>query len=331
MASEWYYTKNGIQNGPVTSLELKGLAESNLLSPTDLVWKEGMAEWRPASTIKEVFQVSNLPPPIPGKTNATSLNSEAIKRKLYDIKDEVVHNFMKQSSKDSNVLCDTCGKEFEKSESVCSNCGKKKRMSLKRKVIYGFGGFFLLTVIASAGNQKEARELNTAVPVNGDINVKDVSSGNTKSKSELKKPRNSKTDYSLGQEFVLGDYKYVVLRFQTFSKIGKFMVAKASANASFVVVEYTIENMSNESKTVLSDDFKLKDTSDRTYKPSSDANTALLEDEDKDFLLSELQPGIPKKMKQAFEIPQSSIDNGLILIVPKKGFFKSGEVKVQLN
>ena len=45
MASEWYYIKNGIQNGPVTSLELKGLAESNLLSRTDLVWKEGMAEW----------------------------------------------------------------------------------------------------------------------------------------------------------------------------------------------------------------------------------------------------------------------------------------------
>ena len=45
MASEWYYTTNKQQMGPVSWDELRELAQVGILKPADLVWSEGMAEW----------------------------------------------------------------------------------------------------------------------------------------------------------------------------------------------------------------------------------------------------------------------------------------------
>jgi GYF domain 2 len=45
MASEWYYTTNQQQMGPVSWQELRELAESGILKPHDLVWSDGMADW----------------------------------------------------------------------------------------------------------------------------------------------------------------------------------------------------------------------------------------------------------------------------------------------
>jgi len=51
--------------GPVPSQRLKELAASGELSPNDLVWKEGLAEWKPASTLKGLFPETSGPPPLP--------------------------------------------------------------------------------------------------------------------------------------------------------------------------------------------------------------------------------------------------------------------------
>lgn len=55
MAAQWYYTKGEERQGPVSSEELKSLAQSGALAPEDLVWKEGMDEWRPAASLKGLF------------------------------------------------------------------------------------------------------------------------------------------------------------------------------------------------------------------------------------------------------------------------------------
>jgi len=52
MASEWYYTKSGTKHGPVSSHDLRVFARDGTLAPMDLVWKEGMKDWRPASKIR---------------------------------------------------------------------------------------------------------------------------------------------------------------------------------------------------------------------------------------------------------------------------------------
>ena len=55
MSQEWYYSSGGERLGPVGSRELKSLASSGDLRPDDLVWKEGMGEWQPASKLKKLF------------------------------------------------------------------------------------------------------------------------------------------------------------------------------------------------------------------------------------------------------------------------------------
>jgi len=67
MADQWYYTQRGQRQGPVPVEELKQLASSTQLKPTDLVWKEGMAAWGPASSVEGLFSspTEDEPPPIP--------------------------------------------------------------------------------------------------------------------------------------------------------------------------------------------------------------------------------------------------------------------------
>ncbi len=62
MAEMWYYTSEGKQMEPVTIADLKQLAASGLLKPTDLVWTEGMAKWTRASSTGELFSEDS---PIP--------------------------------------------------------------------------------------------------------------------------------------------------------------------------------------------------------------------------------------------------------------------------
>ncbi len=51
---EWYFAKHGKQEGPVDLASLQGKLQSGEIAPTDLVWKEGMAEWTPAGEVPEL-------------------------------------------------------------------------------------------------------------------------------------------------------------------------------------------------------------------------------------------------------------------------------------
>ena len=50
-ATEWLYAKYGEQLGPVSSSQLRRMAENGELKPSDLIWREGLAAWIPASKL----------------------------------------------------------------------------------------------------------------------------------------------------------------------------------------------------------------------------------------------------------------------------------------
>jgi hypothetical protein len=50
----WYYSKNGQQQGPVSEQVLRAKFSSGEISRTDLVWKEGMSDWKPYSSVTEL-------------------------------------------------------------------------------------------------------------------------------------------------------------------------------------------------------------------------------------------------------------------------------------
>lgn len=65
MSDQWHYNRGGKQVGPVSGTDLKELAASGQLSPTDMVWKDGMGAWAPASSLKGLFNSNPTPLPVP--------------------------------------------------------------------------------------------------------------------------------------------------------------------------------------------------------------------------------------------------------------------------
>jgi hypothetical protein len=63
MGDEYYYSQAGQRCGPVPGEQLKQLAASGQLQPTDLIWKEGMPGWIAAAKVKGLFPA----PPEPNR------------------------------------------------------------------------------------------------------------------------------------------------------------------------------------------------------------------------------------------------------------------------
>lgn len=63
----YYVGKNGSQSGPYPLDELKNMASSGRLGATDLIWTEGMSEWKPAgAALPDLFAKAAPAAPAPG-------------------------------------------------------------------------------------------------------------------------------------------------------------------------------------------------------------------------------------------------------------------------
>ena len=66
----WYYAKDGQQNGPVSTDEILRLFGTSTIGPKDLVWREGMVEWKPAGEVPELAAKPPAPPVATGAASA---------------------------------------------------------------------------------------------------------------------------------------------------------------------------------------------------------------------------------------------------------------------
>lgn len=62
----WYYAKNGAQQGPVSLEDMKSRIAMGEVSATDLAWREGMSDWMPVSAIAELKMEPAPPRPETG-------------------------------------------------------------------------------------------------------------------------------------------------------------------------------------------------------------------------------------------------------------------------
>ena len=58
--ASWYYSIDGNQEGPVELTSLQEMLEFGRLNLNDLVWKEGMAEWVPATDVPDLNRTTAL-------------------------------------------------------------------------------------------------------------------------------------------------------------------------------------------------------------------------------------------------------------------------------
>jgi len=61
MSTEWYFARDGNQQGPVSESQLRSLIGSRRLRPDDLVWNESLPEWCPAHEIPGLCEAAAVP------------------------------------------------------------------------------------------------------------------------------------------------------------------------------------------------------------------------------------------------------------------------------
>jgi hypothetical protein len=68
-APSWFFSRQGKQEGPIPQMQLRDLIRNRQLQLTDMVWREGMAQWLPVQSIPDLSTgTANGPPPIPAAT-----------------------------------------------------------------------------------------------------------------------------------------------------------------------------------------------------------------------------------------------------------------------
>jgi hypothetical protein len=63
--SQWYLARDGQQYGPLSDAELAKFIELGHLQPTDLLWREGFPDWRPAMVVFPPRKPAPAPRPAP--------------------------------------------------------------------------------------------------------------------------------------------------------------------------------------------------------------------------------------------------------------------------
>lgn len=359
MAEQWFYSRNGVKSGPVSLGDLRRLAAGGGLSPHDLIWKQGMFAWVAAGTMQALFAsqgqaaastiASQISPTQPARQAAAS---------FADGRGNTANRRDAQASASRPVGVAPAAVPFNHSGETKPTTGATGTQSEAKQPMRPFWvglalflffpvGFLLLAVHPGLRTRKAWWAAGAAwalllmlaprQPDNPPPPPPPPEAPGEGPSKPAPAPPSRKDAPGIGDFFTLGEFKYCITGVNTARRIGKnvfgeFIGEEATPGAVFVIISYTIENMGTESQTVLSDDFKIEDGRGRTFKPSSDANVALLmESDDKDFLLSELQPGLPRAMKQAFELPQQAIESPITVVVPEKGFWAAGIVRVQVS
>jgi len=116
-----------------------------------------------------------------------------------------------------------------------------------------------------------------------------------------------------GDKVEVGSFAYTINSYDVTDKIGQsvagtFMGEKA--DGIFLVLDITIENVAKESKTFVGDNVKIIDDQNRLFEHDSIAELYLPDNQK--LTLEQMQPGLPKRGKLVFDVPQDM--RGLIEI-----------------
>src|SRR4051812_10106663 len=59
--ANWFYVRAGQQQGPTDLQSLSDLIRRGEIQPTDLVWRDGMPDWTPATQVPELAYAGPAP------------------------------------------------------------------------------------------------------------------------------------------------------------------------------------------------------------------------------------------------------------------------------
>jgi hypothetical protein len=90
MPDRWYIAINGTEVGPMTLQDLKATLATFANAKDMLVWRDGLADWKPVRDLPEVRSQTAPPPPLspaPSVPPAPSVQREAMRSRLSVLSD----------------------------------------------------------------------------------------------------------------------------------------------------------------------------------------------------------------------------------------------------
>lgn len=127
--------------------------------------------------------------------------------------------------------------------------------------------------------------------------------------------------HQVGESFTVGSgdnqVEYTVTDVTTADSVGELV--SAEADGQFVLVELDITNQAQESFTIDSNLFTLRDNRGRTYDTDSDAEVYLEES----IIYEQVDPGVEKSGRLVFDVPTDQSDRRLI--IEPAGIFSDAE------
>ncbi len=211
------------------------------------------------------------------------------------------------------MFCQKCGTENKDDVKFCSKCGndlKSTKVETERKGITGklgkmgipgfrsgkswkmglaFIGYFFIIMILLA----------SISPNNSDKNA-------SPSTPQAQNSKASQPTAKLGDKVIAGDFAYTFNDMTKSKQIGENVAGTffgEKADGIFIILDVTIENMGKESNNILIGSYvKILDDQGRTFEHNPTAEIYLKDDA---FTFTQLQPGLPKRGKIVFDVPEN--------------------------
>jgi Domain of unknown function (DUF4352) len=187
----------------------------------------------------------------------------------------------------------------------------------KKRVLIPVGLVVLAMVGAAAGSNSGS----------GGTNSSGASSGSVASGADHSKASSGADHASgkVGQAVTNAGTTYKVTHVRTADSIGDPDILGARADGEFVIVDLSLTNNKDETKTFLDSTAKLVTQDGKKYETSDKAVMAF---GDKSLLLKDIQPDLTTRGKLAFDVPPSKVSGSTLVI---DDIWGSGNIKVDLG
>jgi hypothetical protein len=150
-----------------------------------------------------------------------------------------------------------------------------------------------------------------------------TSEGDASSGDDSNKAGSKSNPVTVGQTVELEGTRYTVEKARTAPTVGDEFF-KERANGVYVIVELTIENKKDETKTFSEEAAKFISADGKKYATDDDGSIAA----DDPLILEDMQPDVPKTGKLVYDVPKGKAKGGLLEV---SDLFGGGEAYIDLG
>lgn len=154
-----------------------------------------------------------------------------------------------------------------------------------------------------------------------------LSGGGDDAKSEGEAAKDEVKTFQIGETVSLAGTEYTVTKAKTAATVGS-EYAEENADGIFIVVNLTIENKKDETKTFDSSNAKVIAGNGKSYSTDDDGSLAVAIDGEESLIFADMQPDVPKKGTLVFDVPKDAVKGSKLVV---SDFWGDGEAAIDLR